>query len=132
MFALSLVPQEIGLDFGEQTEEWAFFSQLGRIFDAFSELESITPQSGQSDVNYLFPNCQVKQEVQGSAMMAMNDTVAQLLMPFVSSRMEAAGLLRRTYRWDDPLLSSFSNRATLAAMARSKASRDARLNALAA
>lgn len=115
----------------EQTEEWAFYSQLGRIFDAFSELEAITVQSTQSQADYLFPCCELKG---GSArdVVAMNDTVALLLMPFVSEWMESAGLLHHTYRWDDALLSNFSNRATLAAMARSGTMQDARFKALAA
>ena len=132
MFALAAVSPGTGLEFGEQTAEWALYSQLGRIFDAFNELESITPQSAQSDVDYLFPKCELKSGEGKGDFMAMNDTVAQLLMPFVSSWMESAGLLRRTYRWDDPLLSNFSNRATLAAMARSKAAYEARLTARAA
>ncbi|HKY03050.1 MAG TPA: hypothetical protein VJM53_10915 [Burkholderiales bacterium] len=98
-----------------QVEEWTFYSQLGRIFDAFTELQAITPQSAQSEADYLFPQCELNQGESAQ----MNDIVAQLLTPFVNAWMDGAGLLRRTYRWDDPLLSNFSNRATLAQMKRS-------------
>lgn len=98
-----------------ETDQWAFYSQLGRIFDAFTELESITPQCAVSDVDYLFPRCKASDAVG----LPLNDIVAQLLSPFVAPWMESAGLLRRNYVWDDEVLSCFSNRASLAAMTRS-------------
>jgi hypothetical protein len=98
-----------------ETDQWAFYSQLGRIFDAFTELESITPQSAVSDVDYLFPRCKTSEVVT----LPLNDIVAQLLSPFVAPWMETAGLLRRNYMWDDEVLSCFSNRASIAAMTRS-------------
>jgi hypothetical protein len=106
---------EDGIVREREIDQWAFYSQLGRIFDAFTELESITPQSGSSNVDYLFPRC----ETSAAVSLPLNDIIAQLLSPFVAPWMEAAGLLRRTYAWDDEALSCFSNRASIAAMTRS-------------
>jgi hypothetical protein len=99
----------------EQHEQWAFLSQLGRIFDAFTELDAITPQSAFSEVEYLFPHC----EVRAGSPATLNDIVAQLLLPFFNAEWRNADtLLRRRYTWDDPVMSNFSNRATIAQMRR--------------
>lgn len=112
----SSVISHTSLESIEDQEQWAFYSQLGRIFDAFTELKAVRPQAAFSEVDYLFPQCEM---VAGSDAAAMNDIVAQLLSPFVNSAwMDEAGLLRRTYRWDDPLMARFSNRATLAQIVR--------------
>lgn len=99
----------------QQHEQWAFLSQLGRIFDAFTELEAVTPQCALLDVDFLFPEC----ETRSGDPARFNDIVAQLLSPFLSDEWpNGDALLRRRYSWDDPVMANFSNRATMAQMRR--------------
>ena len=99
----------------EQHEQWAFLSQLGRVLDAFTELDAVTPQSALSDIDILFPHC----ESRSGDCARLNEIVAQLLTPFLNSDWRnAEALLRKRYSWDDPVMANFSNRATMAQMRR--------------